>query len=96
MTELASYVEQSDALLGVLTVEETIRFAARLRYVSFFVCCIRSTSSDTSLVLMRQLRLKSSERGLHKPSPTWGSRRSLTITSAIPSSVVSPAVRNVG
>lgn len=34
MTELASYVEQSDALLGVLTVEETIRFAARLRYVS--------------------------------------------------------------
>lgn len=31
MTSLASYVEQSDALLGVLTVQETIGFAARLR-----------------------------------------------------------------
>ncbi|KAI0062484.1 P-loop containing nucleoside triphosphate hydrolase protein [Artomyces pyxidatus] len=30
MRSLASYVEQSDALLGVLTVQETIRFAARL------------------------------------------------------------------
>lgn len=31
MRNLASYVEQSDALLGVLTVQETVRFAARLR-----------------------------------------------------------------
>lgn len=31
MKALASYVEQSDALLGVLTVEETIYFSARLR-----------------------------------------------------------------
>lgn len=31
MSALASYVEQDDALLGVLTVQETIRFAARLR-----------------------------------------------------------------
>ncbi|KAG8885259.1 hypothetical protein FRB97_001705 [Tulasnella sp. 331] len=30
MSDLAAYVEQSDALLGVLTVKETIRFAARL------------------------------------------------------------------
>ncbi|TCD65881.1 hypothetical protein EIP91_002041 [Steccherinum ochraceum] len=30
MSKLAFYVEQDDALLGVLTVEETIRFAARL------------------------------------------------------------------
>lgn len=30
MSALAAYVEQSDALLGVLTVHETIRFAARL------------------------------------------------------------------
>ncbi|KAG9015259.1 hypothetical protein FRB95_010725 [Tulasnella sp. JGI-2019a] len=30
MADLAAYVEQSDALLGVLTVKETIRFAARL------------------------------------------------------------------
>lgn len=34
MAALASYVEQSDALLGVLTVQETITFAARLRSVS--------------------------------------------------------------
>ena len=31
MSRLASYVEQADALLGVLSVQETIRFAARLR-----------------------------------------------------------------
>lgn len=31
MKDLAAYVEQDDALLGVLTVQETIRFAARLR-----------------------------------------------------------------
>jgi hypothetical protein len=31
MRDLASHVEQSDALIGVLTVEETLRFAARLR-----------------------------------------------------------------
>ncbi|KLO10942.1 hypothetical protein SCHPADRAFT_916198 [Schizopora paradoxa] len=30
MSSLAAYVEQSDALLGVLTVQETIRYAARL------------------------------------------------------------------
>ena len=34
MAAVASYVEQSDALLGVLSVRETIRFAARLRYVA--------------------------------------------------------------
>jgi ABC-type multidrug transport system ATPase subunit len=33
MGALAAYVEQSDALLGVLTVRETIRFAAGLRLV---------------------------------------------------------------
>ena len=32
MSSLAFYVEQDDALLGVLTVEETIKYAARLRY----------------------------------------------------------------
>ena len=32
MKELAAYVEQDDALLGVLTVQETITFAARLRW----------------------------------------------------------------
>lgn len=31
MRSLAAYVEQSDALLGVLSVQETINFAARLR-----------------------------------------------------------------
>lgn len=31
MSSLASYVEQNDALLGVLSVQETITFAARLR-----------------------------------------------------------------
>ena len=34
MRSLASYVEQNDALLGVLTVQETIYFSARLRCVS--------------------------------------------------------------
>ena len=33
MRSLGAYVEQSDALLGVLSVRETIEFAARLRYV---------------------------------------------------------------
>ncbi|KAI0315703.1 P-loop containing nucleoside triphosphate hydrolase protein [Amylostereum chailletii] len=33
MSALASYVEQSDALLGVLTVQETLYFSARLRPV---------------------------------------------------------------
>ena len=33
MRSLAAYVEQSDALLGVLSVRETINFAARLRLV---------------------------------------------------------------
>ena len=33
MREVGSYVEQDDALLGVLTVEETITYAARLRCV---------------------------------------------------------------
>ena len=32
MSSLAFYVEQDDDLLGVLTVEETIKYAARLRY----------------------------------------------------------------
>jgi ABC-type multidrug transport system ATPase subunit len=31
MRSLGAYVEQSDALLGVLSVRETINFAARLR-----------------------------------------------------------------
>lgn len=34
MRELAQYVEQDDALIGVLTVRETIEFAAKLRYVT--------------------------------------------------------------
>ena len=38
MTALASYVEQSDALLGVLSVRETVRFAARLRYILCATC----------------------------------------------------------
>lgn len=33
MTHLSSYVEQADALLGVLTVEETFLYSARLRCV---------------------------------------------------------------
>lgn len=33
MRELAQYVEQDDALIGVLSVRETIEFAAKLRYV---------------------------------------------------------------
>jgi ABC-type multidrug transport system ATPase subunit len=31
MRTIATYVEQDDALLGVLTVAETVTFAARLR-----------------------------------------------------------------
>lgn len=34
MRELAQYVEQDDALIGVLSVRETIEFAAKLRYVT--------------------------------------------------------------
>lgn len=34
MRSVASYVEQDDALLGVLTVEETVEYAARLRYIA--------------------------------------------------------------
>jgi ABC-type multidrug transport system ATPase subunit len=34
MEDVSSYVEQSDSLFGVLTVEETLRFAARLGYLS--------------------------------------------------------------
>ena len=32
MRMVASYIEQDDALLGVLTVHETVEYAARLRY----------------------------------------------------------------
>ena len=35
MRELAQYVEQDDALIGVLSVRETIEFSAKLRYVIF-------------------------------------------------------------
>lgn len=34
MRSVASYVEQDDALLGVLTVGETVEYAARLRYMA--------------------------------------------------------------
>lgn len=34
MRDLATYVEQDDALLGVLTVEETVTYAAKLRFVA--------------------------------------------------------------
>lgn len=34
MRDLAQYVEQDDALIGVLTVRETVVFAAKLRYVT--------------------------------------------------------------
>lgn len=43
MSSLAFYVEQDDALLGVLTVKETINFAARLRYDAFH--CERSVTN---------------------------------------------------
>ena len=33
MHEISTYVEQEDALLGVLTVRESIEYALRLRYV---------------------------------------------------------------
>lgn len=36
MRDIATYVEQDDALLGVLTVAETVTYAAKLRYVSIF------------------------------------------------------------
>jgi ABC-type multidrug transport system ATPase subunit len=32
MRDIATYVEQDDALLGVLTVAETVTYAAKLRY----------------------------------------------------------------
>ncbi|VDC00690.1 unnamed protein product [Peniophora sp. CBMAI 1063] len=47
MSHLASYVEQSDALLGVLTVEETLYFAARL-------CLEVSTSAELIKSRVRQ------------------------------------------
>lgn len=41
MRALSAYVEQDDALLGVLSVKETIQFAARLRYVLCHQTCLR-------------------------------------------------------
>ena len=49
MKALASYVEQSDALLGVLSVQETLYFSARLRYVLY-------TLSARSKLLSQQPR----------------------------------------
>jgi len=34
MHKISSFVEQDDALLGVLTVRESITYALRLRYVA--------------------------------------------------------------
>lgn len=53
MRSLASYVEQNDALLGVLTVQETIYFSARLRcvFLPFDGPCVthvRTSSLDPS------------------------------------------------
>lgn len=50
MSDLAAYVEQSDALLGVLTVKETIRFAARLRSVGFPIIIIINLSLLSGIV----------------------------------------------
>lgn len=57
MSALAAYVEQSDALLGVLTVHETIRFAARLR------CALASglvnvSPTDIEMIVWTQRHLR--------------------------------------
>lgn len=43
MRSVSAYVEQEDALLGVLTCRETLSFAARLR--SVFFCALRRVSA---------------------------------------------------
>ena len=47
LRHISSYVEQEDALIGSLTVRETMHFAARLalpRSVTDFACCIQSSN----------------------------------------------------
>ncbi|KAI0048707.1 P-loop containing nucleoside triphosphate hydrolase protein [Auriscalpium vulgare] len=84
MTSLASYVEQSDALLGVLSVQETIGFAARLssdRPLSREVihARVKRTIADMGLTDVANNRIGNAvQRGI-----SGGQKRRVTIGSAL-------------
>lgn len=71
MRDLSSYVEQSDALLGVLTVQETIQYAARLRLlrspciiINFLIRMIRDSLPPSTPSEVIEGRVRATIRGL--------------------------------
>ncbi|KAI0683161.1 P-loop containing nucleoside triphosphate hydrolase protein [Cytidiella melzeri] len=84
MRSLASYVEQSDALLGVLSVRETIDFAARLSLDPSTPRCIirervETTIAELGLIDVANSRIGNAvQRGI-----SGGQKRRVTIGSAL-------------